>query len=92
MANSYDVKQLREILMPCPGDMIIALHDMLSWNSVNVYAPSPGQILKNEHAIVLQRWMVGNNVRLITIHSGSIRIFSCKLSNLRRNWSIISLI
>ena len=91
MANSYNINTLMNILLPRPGDMIIALHDMLSWNSINKYAPSPSQILKNDYALVLQCWMIGNNIRFVTMHSGFIRIFSCKLSNLRRNWSIISI-
>lgn len=91
MESSNNIKDLGDNLMPCPGDMIVARHNMTSWNSVLEYAPSSGQIYVNEYAIVIQRWLIGHNVRLIVLHNGMIRIFSCKLSNLRRNWKIASL-
>lgn len=92
MERSYSVKELGAILMPLPGDMIIALHVMHAWCSTNSYLPSPGCIQSGELAIILQCFLAGNNVRLITLQSNAVRIYSCKLANLRKNWNIIKLI
>ena len=78
-----------DTLEPIPGDLVMALTPMRSWESEDVRGTGGTYIQHGETALVLATWMVGTKVRLKLVRDDRMRIFSCQHFVVRRNWKVV---
>lgn len=75
----------RQIL---PGDLIIALNPMRSWESPVIRGNEGDYIKSGEQAFVLTVNVCGNCMRMSVLRNNRIMFFSCKLHTVHKNWKI----
>lgn len=76
--------------VPTPGDLIVALHSMRSWETDTTRGTDGQYIFEGEQAIVIMTWSVGKQIRMKTFRNDRILVFSCAEHCVLKNWIIAS--
>lgn len=76
-------------LEPIPGDYVLALNAMRSWEQELYRGISGELIMVGEQALVLETWSIGNQRRLRVVRDSRIMLFSCADHAVRRNWRVV---
>lgn len=73
--------------LPNPGDLVVTRRAMRAWVGDNERGHDGHRVDTGRTAIVLQRWRVGNQVRLRVIVDGKVVVFSHSPHCVSLNWS-----
>lgn len=76
---------------PIPGDLVLALNAMRSWEQDSYRGFRGEMIMAGEQALVLETWTVGNQRRMRVVRDQRILLFSCAEHAVRRNWRVVVL-
>lgn len=71
-----------------PGDLIVALNDLRAWETDQKRGWSHVYILKGQQALVINTWLVGNQLRMRVLRNLRVLLFSCPAHVVYRNWRI----
>lgn len=74
---------------PVPGDYVMALNAMRSWEQDSYRGFMGEMIMAGEQALVLETWTVGNQRRVRVVRDQRILLFSCAEHAVRRNWRVV---
>lgn len=72
--------------IPTPGTMLVARAPMRAWSDDDFYGTMGLFVNEGTVGIVMQTWMVGNQVRLRMLVRGCVAVLSTAHRDLTRNW------
>jgi hypothetical protein len=75
---------------PLPGDLIRALVANRAWEEENYRGSRGMHINRDDRALIIQMWAVGNHVRFRAIVNDRIVILSSELKNFHLSWRVVA--
>lgn len=72
-----------------PGDVLLALNPMRTWESDSVRGSNGRYLEKGAVVLVLNTWIVGNQLRLRIIHNDHVMLVSCAEHAAHKNWKSV---